>query len=257
MEPKNRITEIDFTRGVAVIFMIICHIGIFGIILLNNLKKNSVNTNKHSKIFDIVGTIAHTLFIILVGINMVTSLKRTENRVEKEKVAGEFAKKNVKRALFIFLLGIMMSVIVKSVFGKWYIFFGIFQFIAVSIVLAIPFTLYYNSLTNIIMVIFLLITANIKSKNPVLNFFTGSINTKFLDYFPIIPYFAYVLIGITIGKLLKNIRSPDNLKKYKNKPVVEEIVYLGRNSINIYFTHLIIIFLILKISLWNKQIKIH
>ena len=94
---QNRIVTIDFTRGIAVALMIIAHIGMFGIITANNLMKSGKISRETMVIFDGIGTIAHTLFIILVGVNMTTSLNRVRARHSEERAKREFIIKNIKR----------------------------------------------------------------------------------------------------------------------------------------------------------------
>lgn len=250
---KNRIVAIDFTRGIAVALMIAAHIGMFGTITANNLMKNKIS-KESAAIFDGIGTIAHTLFIVLVGVNMTTSLNRLRAKHDEKRANREFIIKNIGRGAFIFLLGVLMSVIVRIVFDEWLVFFGIFQFIAVSIVLAIPFTLYYNHIINILAIILILVIS-INSENLVggLGFLTGNIKFKFIDFFPIIPYFSYVLVGIMVGKFLEGVKMRD--MKINSKQV-EELVYMGQNSIQIYFIHLILIFAIMKAILINKKIEV-
>lgn len=259
MNKGNRILEIDFTRGIAVLLMIIAHIGMFGLITFKNFDKK-INLNSSAIMFDGIGTIAHTLFILLVGVNMVTSFNHTKKKFVNEsedKIKREFAKKNIRRAIVIFCLGILISVIVKVVFGKWFVFFGIFQFIAVSILLAIPFTIYYKDLINIIAVIVILLVSNLSNNyhpSGLSGFLTGNISNKYLDYFPIIPYFSFVLIGITLGNILKH----TNISGFNKKEnvVTKKIIYMGQNSIKIYFVHLVTIFAVMKLIFWNKMIKI-
>jgi uncharacterized membrane protein len=250
---QNRIVAIDFTRGIAVTLMIIAHMGMFGIITANNVK-NAKISKETAAIFDGIGTIAHTLFIILVGVNMTTSLNRLRAKHSEERAKREFIIKNIKRGAFIFLLGVLISSIVKIVFGEWLVFFGIFQFIAVAIVLAIPFTIYYNHITNILAIILILVIS-INSKNAVggLGFLTGRVKYRFIDFFPIIPYFSYVLVGIMVGKFLEGVKFND--MKINSKQV-KELVYTGQNSIQIYFIHLIVIFAIMKAILRNKKIEV-
>ena len=101
----------------------------------------------------------------------------------------------------------------------------------------------------------MILVISLNSKNAVggLGFLTGSVKYKFIDFFPIIPYFSYVLIGIMIGKFLEGVKISDMNIKSKG---VEEVVYMGQNSIQIYFIHLIIIFAIMKALLRNKKIEV-
>jgi uncharacterized membrane protein len=261
----SRVLELDFTRGIAVNLMILSHMGVFFFIILKNLPKNkSTNYFLKSltglKMFNTLGLFAHTLFLILVGVNMVTSYKNTKNKETDDKaIKYEYTKKNVKRALFIGLIGLVMSILTKVIFGKWYIIFGIFQFIAVAILLAIPLQLYYNHglVIGLILILLVINSLNIPTQNKLnftsLLFGRVSSNFKFLDFFPIIPYFIMVLIGLIIGNLDFNIKFSE---KNKNNKIIKEIGNIGKWSIQLYFLHIVIIYSIMKIILGRKNIKI-
>src|SRR3989344_3851006 len=62
-------------------------------------------------------------------------------------------------------------------------------------------------------------------------------NFKTLDYFPLIPWFALVLFGIFIGKILYD----ENRKfKFINEPkifIINIFKFLSKNSLTIYLLH--------------------
>ena len=148
-----------------------------------------------------------------------------------------------------------MSVLTKVIFGNWYIIFGIFQFISVAILLAIPLQLYYNHIIVISVLILLLIlnSLNIPTQNKLnitsLIFGRISLKYKFLDFFPIVPYFIMVLIGLVIGNLDLDLKLSEETK---NKKIVKEISFMGKWSIQLYFLHIVIIYGIMKIILENN-----
>ena len=265
----SRIIELDFTRGIAVNLMILSHIGVFLFLTIKNLEKTNtplkfLASTKTNKIFHSIGVFAHTLFLLLVGINMVTSYKNTEKKIKaqsgtREEVKREYVKKNVKRAIFIALIGLLMSFITKSIFGSWFIVFGIFQFIAISILLAIPIQLNYNHVFVIVLIFaFLLLNSiNFPKQNSIniQSIITGSLSPKykFLDFFPLLPYFIFVLIGILIGNINFNLKFSE---KVKNNVVTKEISGMGRWSIQLYFLHILIIYGIMKIVIGKKNIQI-
>ena len=262
---KKRIFEIDLARGIAVVAMIISHIWLFGIIYCKNVNIKYVqNLNKKFKIIDsffvVLGQFSYSIFILLVGVNMVTSYKNTEDKYNGKKslIKRNYIIKNIKRALFVFILGIFMSVLVKWLFGSWYIVFGIFHFIALSIILAIPFQLFYKPLLVFIFIILIIVStsiANASNKgNSVLSILIGTYNKKVLDYFPLLPYFAFVLIGIIFGNIYHNTKK--DVSKLKENEYIKELASIGKHSIKIYFVHLSIIFLVIKILLRKNKIKV-
>ena len=273
----ERLIAIDFARGIAVLLMIFCHIGMFTNITLKNMGSQKIPgyTTMYgmNPVFTIMGIIAHTMFLILVGVNMVSSYNKpmiSPNVNADVKQKKKFILRNLKRAGTIFGLGIIMSIITRLVFGKWVIIFGIFQFIAFAIVLAIPFTMLSAGKSAIGFLVILAITSIVsilKIDNQAAGFdVSGFINIAiglnrnvFLDYFPILPYFAYVLAGVFLGKIIYNTKSINqtisDLNK-KNNGSTKFVSEIGRNSIKLYFIHLVVIFVVMKIVLRNNSYKI-
>ena len=267
----ERKIEIDFVRGLAVLFMIICHIGMFTIITLKNLNKND-KFIKSTLLFDIIGTIAHSLFIVLVGVNMVTSYNNTKNKIQKQnenniqnssenltKIRINYTLKNIKRAAIIMIFGFVMSLIIRFVFKEWYVVFGIFQFISMSIILAIPFQLLYKPITILLAILvtsIIPILINRSNYGNVQNIILGNytkLGVNYLDYFPLFPYFSFVLLGIFIGNTL---RYPRFSEKQKKNNLVKHLSNNGKYSIQLYFLHLLLIFAIMRLILGKRKIKI-
>lgn len=266
----KRKIEIDFVRGVAVTFMIICHVGMFSIITLKNLNTND-NFIKSTFLFDFIGTIAHSLFIILVGINMVTSYNNTKNKINMQEdskkkdqkklshIRINYTLKNIKRSAIIMVFGLVMSLIIRWVFKDWYVVFGIFQFISISILLAIPFQLFYNSVLIILAILITIIIPNFINKydfGVIFNTILGNykkLGVNYLDYFPIFPYFSLVLLGIFIGN---SFNYPQFSEKQKKNIFVKEVSNQGKYSIQLYFTHLLLIFAVMRLILGKIKIKI-
>jgi uncharacterized membrane protein len=71
-----------------------------------------------------------------------------------------------------------------------------------------------------------------------------------VDYFPILPWFGVVLIGIFIGNTLY----PFNKRRFKIKDIsqlkfVKFFCFLGRKSLIIYFLHQPILLLLIHLFL--------
>lgn len=273
----ERVVAIDLARGIAVIFMIFSHLGLFTNITLKNIRKHSaVSMYGLDPIFTIVGIIAHTLFIVLVGVNLVSSYNKQlyianrDNEKDKNKHKNRYILRNLKRSATIMIFGILMSIITKLVFGNWIIIFGIFQFISISIILAMPFVMWSVGITGIAFFAVLAITSAFsifKLDNKcftydvlgVVNVAFGLNKNVFLDYFPLFPYFAYVLAGVILGKAIyQNKKMYFSIAKHNQHQSCSTkfVAKIGKNSIKIYFAHLIIIFLVMRIylSYSNKSI---
>ena len=181
---------------------------------------------------------------------MVTGYKKNEHPPLKES-RSKYIKKNVKRGLFVGILGLIMSLLTFIIFGGWFIIFGIFQFIAISIFLTIPIQLYYNEFIVIIGVIFCLVIHKFiqfptQNNINIFSIITGKVNknTKYIDFFPILPYFGLILLGLIIGNIIHKDDSiyPKFNKKQSENKLVKEISFMGKWSIQIYFLHIILIF---------------
>jgi uncharacterized membrane protein len=73
-----------------------------------------------------------------------------------------------------------------------------------------------------------------------------------LDYFPLLPWFGVVLLGVFIGNgVYKNNTRVFQLKDYSHTIVVRGLCFLGRYSLIIYLLHqLIIVGLLYLFFLW-------
>ena len=185
-----------------------------------------------------------------------------DNDTDKQKNIYQFRKRNQRRALIIIAYGGAMTLLARVFFGKWYILFGIFQFIGVSILIAIYFVENYNIYKIILALLFILIATTLSSTsivNPnntsvLYNFLIGKVTYKFMDYFPLIPYFAYILVGIVAGKCMyKKIDLFKDKFKYRS---LNTIAKIGQKALPIYFGHLIIIFVLVRVCVRRPIIRI-
>ncbi len=59
-----------------------------------------------------------------------------------------------------------------------------------------------------------------------------------LDYFPILPWFGLVLVGIFLGNTLyRDYKRRFPIKDVSNHPISRAFIFLGRNSLIIYLLH--------------------
>jgi uncharacterized membrane protein len=228
---RTRFWEIDFLRGIAVVMMIVFHffydLNYFHILSLNLYSGWSL-------VYVYVGA---SIFIGLVGVSLVLSYEHAKNRLSQK----ELILKYVIRGLKIFGLGLVITVMSWWYLGEGFIVFGALHCIGVSIILAYPFLGFkYLKLPlgmiiiglgaglKLIMVDYLyLVWLGLRSSE----FFT-------VDYFPLLPWFGVVLVGMFVGKTLysESLRHFP-LKDYSQTGVVRVIGWLGRHSLIIYLLH--------------------
>ncbi len=226
---NRRIWEVDFFRGIAVVTMIIFNyawaLNFFGIIhiLIDSLYWKLLA-------FGTAGT-----FIFLVGVSLTLSYS-------KLKPNKNYAKKYLIRGLKIFGYGIVVTLVSYILLKSDFVRFGILHFIGVGIILSIPFLKLkeLNLFLGMLAIVAGSILNGIFIKSNLL-LWLGLQYEGFhtVDYFPILPWFGLILIGIFFGnKLLQNSK-----KKTREKPInaLRPFCFLGRHSLAIYFLHMVII----------------
>jgi len=262
----KRFFEIDFIKGFATIFMIIFHF--FYLMYFMDIVKFEIKQG----IIHMMAKISHTIFILMVGINSAISYNkfREKNKklYEKDKASfnNQYIGKVAKRSLFLLLAGLTMTVLSYLGFGNLFVKFGIFHFVGVALLLAIPIV---HSKFLSLAVTLLIGIVHVLSKTarlqaffssqcqniPFICFVSGVYNIKFssLDHFSIIPYFALVTFGIFLGHLLYtdrkrkflNEKENEKFENYEKKNVVNNIGLMGKNSFIIYFFHFVLFYILL------------
>ncbi|UCF49290.1 MAG: DUF1624 domain-containing protein [Thermoplasmatales archaeon] len=233
MEKKSfeRFWEIDLLRGIAVIMMIVFH-------LLYDLNYfNIYNLSLYSGYFLIYVYLIGTFFFLLVGISLTLSYNKAKVSLTK----GELKLKFIKRGLKIFGLGLLITIISFYFLDEGFVIFGVLHCIGLSIILAYPFLNLrnFNLLLGIIFIFFGIILKQF-SFNFQWLVWLGFKPIKFytIDYFPLLPWFGVILIGIFIGNTLY----PNHIRifKFRKIPEIKAIrlfTFLGQYSLIIYFIH--------------------
>jgi len=235
---NGRIWEIDFLRGIAIILMVLFH-------FLYDLNHFSITQYPlYTGYFSYLSYGTASIFVFLVGVSLTISY----NRLNQKNSSSDLSMKYVKRGAKIIGLGMIITIltlsfqfVVPEYFPRGFVVFGILHCIGVSIILSIPFIRY--RLFNIIagsIIIFIGGYLNIFSFDfPWLLPF-GFVPKQFfsIDYFPLIPWFGVVLIGIATGNYVyTGGKRRYELKDYSDYFGIRHICYLGRNSIYVYFIH--------------------
>jgi len=229
-KPTIRFWEIDFLRGIAVIFMIFFHVffdlGFTGV--LTGFSDNNIIST--------VGKIAFIMFLFISGISLSLSYSKTIAKWKKPVFFKYFM-----RGLYIFGYGLIVTFITQIYFENGVIIFGILHLIGVSIIISYPFLKFIK--LNIVLGVLILISGFIMSvvslPFPWLlwlglkpeNFYT-------LDYFPIFPYFGLVLLGIAFGNYFyRSYKRRFYLPDLHKNSLVKVFEFLGTHSLVIYLIH--------------------
>lgn len=228
---KKRIWELDFLKGVALIFMIWDHI-IFDLYGFFGFDVSSLGFFKEG-----IGVISSLIFMTVCGISLT------------------LGKHNLKHGLLVFSLSLALTLF-TFVFdiitdSGSLILFGILHFLGLSMIIGhfakkLPvFVLgVFSALLFFLGFYFRTLTVSL----PFLFPFGLTTSTFFSsDYFPIFPNLGYVFLGIIIGKTVyKNKKSIFNFSPKKSL-----MCFLGKHTLVLYFAHqpviYFLIFVIVKI----------
>ncbi len=226
---KERFLEIDALRGCAIVMMLVYHT-LFDLVFFGNLKMNLFSSFWRGYV--ITGA---SIFVGLSGLSLTLSAAR-EKRIRS---VAPFPK-YLKRGLLLFTYGMGITLVTYLVLPREYVRFGVLHCIGTSAILAYPFI--SRKTLSLIFGISVILAGNILSRftfpfSALLwlglkpeNFFT-------LDYFPLLPWFGVVLLGISAGNLLY----PSGRRRFSfsEKPylVLRGLAFLGRHSLTIYLVH--------------------
>ena len=251
MNLDERFWEIDFVRGIAIILVVLFH-------FLFMLRYFEIFSFQENVLFwGIFPVTLGSTFLTLVGISLTLSYTRARRKSEKE----ELHYKYVMRGLKIFSLGLLASLGTWIIVGEEFIVFGILHLIGLSILLSYP-LLHYKVSENSILLLSLSIMLSglyIRSftvESPFL-IWLGVPPSGFvtLDYYPVFPWFAFVLLGIFLGKehyknYERRFALPSWLNSMEKTSIKNIICFLGRHTLKIYLAHPLI-FLIIFYLLFN------
>jgi uncharacterized membrane protein len=227
---SSRYWEIDALRGVAIIMMVIFHL--MWDLWFFRILPDIVLYAGFWKYFQRTTAIT---FLVLVGVSLTVSYRRA-----LDQGAQNLFPKFLWRGLRIFGLGLVITLVVWA-WRIGYVHFGILHLIGVSILLAYPLLRYRWLNLTLWGLLF------------VIGGFIQAVQVDFAwlvwlgleppgyapnDYFPLIPWFGVVLLGVFIGNTVyrpsgRLIPLPDLASTLP----VRLLQFLGRYSLTIYLIH--------------------
>jgi uncharacterized membrane protein len=237
---EERFWEIDLLRGVAILMMIGYHLhydlDYFG----------SYNFNIQAGFWLYFARAIAAIFLLLVGISLTLSFSRATKTQKRDK--GLYPK-YLKRGLKIFSWGLVITVMTWFFLSEGFVVFGILHLIGISIILAYPVLnfRYGNLVLGIVCLALGLYLKNLTVGFPWL-LWLGLMPARFysIDYFPLLPWFGAVLIGIFLGNsLYPHYRRNFNLHDLSKFAVIRFLTFLGRHSLLIYLIHQPVLIIVL------------
>jgi uncharacterized membrane protein len=227
---KERFWEIDFLRGIAILMMIAFH-------LIYDLDYfGGYGFGVGSGFWFWFARATASVFLLLVGVSLTLS----RSRMVRNGGSPAFSK-YLKRGLRIFSWGLAITLVTWIFLGRGFIVFGVLHMIGVSVILAYPLMRhrYRNLLIGVLLIALGLYVREMAFGFPWL-LWLGLIPQGFysFDYFPLLPWFGVVLIGLFAGNSLyrdyaRRFRLPD----LHGSPPARALCFAGRRSLLIYLLH--------------------
>lgn len=236
----RRFWEIDLLRGIAIVMMIAFH-GVYDL----NYFGGAVQA-VHSGFWFFVARATATIFLLLVGISLTLSYARALATLKTE---NPLFRKYLLRGLKIFSWGLVLTATTWLFLRETFIVWGILHLIGIAIVLAYP--LVQLRYVNLVLGAGI-VALGIGLKNATVTvswlLWLGLTPAPFqtLDYFPLLPWFGVVLIGVFIGNsLYSNYARHFTLHDLSQFAVIRFLTFLGRHSLFIYLVHQPVLILVL------------
>ncbi len=224
----KRLPEIDFARGMAVIFMVLFNWS-FTLSFLN------VYTLPGGFFYWwLFPRIIGGTFIFLAGLSLILSYNRVKT-LEKRKIWAKLISRGFKICLIA--IGITAATIIS--YPQYTIYFGILHLIGLSIVLSVIFLKFNLNKLFLGVPIFIsgFFLQSLTFDTPFfLLFGLAPHNFQTFDYWPLFPWFGLFLMGMCTGDFYSKKKSLDK-KRILNFPLLKQICFLGKKSLVIYLVH--------------------
>lgn len=229
MQNSERFPELDFFRSLAVLGMVMYHaaydLQFFYSWEISVLEKGWL----------LLARLTAVTFFLLVGISFRISWTRTRSQLLWLRCVAKY----VRRGFLVILCGMLVTAVTYFIDAHAFVRFGVLHFIGVSILL-LPFfarfKLWNAVLGGFVFLLWNLIEGTTASSSLMLPF--GIIPSGFtsVDYYPLIPWFGWILLGDAIGLLLY-VRDTEWRALFHGMYFPKILLWPGKHALLLYFLH--------------------
>jgi len=227
---SGRVVEVDFARGIAIVMMLFYHT-LFDLVFLGLIP--SLLYLLPVVLFQ--RTIGF-LFVLTAGVALTLSESRNK----------EGYWRHAKRAFKLAVVAAVITLVTWFAVPYSIITFGVIHMLALSTLIA---PLFFRlgkwnlALGVVVMVLGLLVVGTVVDETWL--FWLGFPHPSYaaLDYYPMLPWFGVVLLGMGLGSLIyPNGKARFRMPKFL---LMDQLAFLGRHSLTIYILHQPVILAIL------------
>ena len=227
----QRLWEIDTIRGIAVVLMICYHV-VFDLSYFGAYSGNIYSTS-----WQLVARSIGTTFILVMGVSLTLRYHRLKPELDQKQIFLKY----LQRGATLFGWGMVITVVTYFVVGSGFVVFGILHLLGVSVILACPFlrSRWASLVAGILAIGLGVYLGSVKVLSPWLLWLgVPQFRRHMVDYYPILPWFGFALLGVFLGFTLypRGIRRSALPDLSKAAPI-RALTYLGKHSLPIYLIH--------------------
>lgn len=228
---NKRYIELDLLRTLAIVMMIIYHAA-YDLQFFYGWDFDTLNGP-----WWVFARLTAVLFLLIVGISFSISWSRHSSKSYK---------KYLLRGLGVILCGMLVSLVTWLWDSETYVRFGILHLIGVSILL-LPFFARLGVMNAVLGILFIaadvLLKDSLMQTSLLLPLGIVPLGFDSVDYFPLIPWFGFVLIGYVLGHVIY-VRHPRAVSDrargwfgFAHHKRALWITWPGRHALLIYLIH--------------------
>lgn len=243
----TRFWEIDALRGLAVAAMVFFHL-MWDLWFFGLTAQDIASPAWQSFARSIGGT-----FIFVMGVSLALTGARLRER------GGNLSRWALRRGAMIFGLGLVISLATFAAVGDAWVRFGILHFAGAAILLSPPFVRLRAPLVALIGILALAVGHILNGLSApwpwLLPLGVAPRDVRMVDYYPLLPWFGVMLLGIAAGKVayasgVRRFSLPD----LSTSTPVRALSLAGRHSLLIYLAHQPILISALLLLRWVEAI---
>jgi uncharacterized membrane protein len=229
--PSGRFWEVDAARGVAIVMMVIYHL-VWDLASFNIVP----SIDLYGPFWQTFQRATASLFLVTVGVSLQLRAERLRARGQAHLIWP----RQLRRAAIVFGAGLLVTAVTALAIPGGVVVFGILHLIGVSMVLAYPFMGLgvWNALPGL---------ALLAAGGPISNTLVDGpwlvwLGLRYpgfttVDYFPLVPWFGVVLLGLALGSAGYAGRHRPALPDLTGAPPVRLLTWMGRHALPIYLIH--------------------